>query len=783
MKFMNIRLLTGFFVISFIFMTSMAVSIFDASFSEAKAQTISSIQVTGNQRIGRETVLTYVTVQPGRRASPVEIDESLKALFATGLFKDVSITTNGGTLVVNVVENPVVNGIAFLGNDKLDDTQLNSILLTKARGVFDSEQVAVDVERIKEAYKSVGLFNVAVKSRIDGLESNRINVLFSIDEKEKTGIAKINFVGNKAFSDGRLRNAIATRETGLLAFLQSNDIYDATRLEADEEQLRRFYFNHGYADFEVISSVVDIDEKKNKFFITITVNEGERYRFGKIDIDSVLLDINPDEFLPLITTKEGDIYDAQKVERSIEALSLAAAGKGFAFAQVRPRGEQLDGRIINITYSIDQGPRVFVERINILGNTRTREYVIRREFDIAEGDAFNQSLITKAERRIRNLGIFQSVKVTRARGSAPDRVVLTVNVEEQPTGDLSFGAGADLSGGFLTNASLTERNFLGRGQFVRLAVGIGTGNQTYDLSFTEPFFLGRRINAGFDLFRRNSEDQDSRSFDVSNTGGALRLGLPLSENLRVGISYTYDNESLSDIDLDDAPASIIEQGEGDVVTSSLAYNVSYNSLDSNQNPTDGINFRFTQEFAGIGGDVNFLKTEARVVAYHELNANHQIIGLVRGRVGNIVGIGEDVRLLDNFFAGGDLVRGFENRGIGARENGDPNDDDDDTGDDAVGGLNFFGVSAEVLFPIPLLPRSIGVKGALFADAGSVFGLDDSVTADLIEGSDDFSLRSSVGVGFEWKSPFGPLRGDFAWVLSDEEFDDRQFFRIGGGTRF
>ena len=495
-----------------------------------------------------------------------------------------------------------------------------------------------------------------------------------------------------------------------------------------------------------------------------------------------MLDVNPDEFLSSITTKEGDVYDARKVERSIEAISLAAAGKGFAFAQVRPRGEQLEGRVINITYAVDQGPRVFVERINILGNTRTREYVIRREFDIAEGDAFNQSLITSAERRIRNLGIFKSVRVSRTRGSAPDRVVLNVNVEEQPTGDLSFGAGADLSGGFLTNVALTERNFLGRGQFVRIAVGLGTGNQTYDLSFTEPFFLGRRINAGFDLFRRDSSDQDSRSFDVSNTGGRIRFTLPITENLRIGTTYTYDNETLSDIEEggdDPAPASIIAQGEGDFVTSSLAYSISYNSLDSNQNPTDGINFRFTQEFAGLGGDVNFLKTEARAVAYHELNANHEIIGLIRGRVGNITGIGEDVRLLDNFFAGGDLVRGFENRGIGPREDGDIAG----VGDDALGGLNFFGVSAEVLFPIPLLPRSIGVKGALFADAGSIFGIDGGVSDDIIEGSDDFSIRSSVGIGFTWNSPFGPLRGDFAWVLSDEDFDDQQFFRIGGGTRF
>lgn len=775
MKFMNIRLLGGICVVLLVLMTSIASSITDASFSAAQAQSISSIDVTGNQRISRETILTYVTVEPGRRASPIEIDESLKALFATGLFKDVSITTRGNTLIVKVVESPIVNGIAYLGNKKLDEEQLSGIVLTKARGVFNREQVSADVERIKEAYKAIGRFSVVVKSKIEPLENNRINVVFRIDESKKTGIAKINFVGNNAFGDGRLRNAIATRETGLLAFIQSSDVYDQTRLSADEEQLRRFYFNHGYADFEVISSVIDIDEEKNKFFITITVNEGERYRFGKIDIDSVLLDVDPDEFRPLISTKEGDVYDARKVERTIEALSLAAAGKGFAFAEVRPRGEQVEDRRINITYAIDQGPRVFVERINILGNNRTREYVIRREFDIAEGDAFNQSLLTRAERRIRNLGIFKSVNVSRARGSAPDRVVLNVNVEEQPTGDISFGVGADLSGGFLTNAAITERNFLGRGQFVRLAAGIGTGNQTYDFGFTEPYFLGRRISAGFDLFRRDSDDQDSRSFDVSNTGGTIRFGLPITENVTFGVNYTYDIESISDVDLVEAPSSIV-LSQGDVSTSSIGYNISYNTLDNNQDPTSGINFRFSQEFAGLGGDVSFIKTEARISSYHELNANHEIIGLLRARAGNITGIGEDVRVLDNFFAGGDLVRGFENRGIGPRDNGV-------SGDDALGGLNFVGVSAEVIFPVPLIPRSIGVKASLFADAGSVFGIDDIAAANLQPGSDEFSIRSSVGIGFIWNSPFGPLRGDFAYVTSDEDFDDRQFFRIGGGARF
>ena len=778
MKFLNIRVIAGLCVFAYVMMASLTSGILDASFSTAQAQTISSIEVTGNQRIGRETILTYVTIEPGRRAAPIEIDESLKALFATGLFKDVSITTSGSILLVVVVENPIVNGIALLGNKKVKDDDLDGILLTKAREVFSKETVAEDVERIKQAYQSTGRFNVAVESKIEPLDNNRVNVVFRVQENSKTGIAKINFVGNNAFGDGRLKNAIATRESGLLAFLQSNDIVDQTRLEADEEQLRRFYFNHGYADFEVLSSVIDIDEEKNRFFITITINEGERYRFGKIELDSVLLDIDPEEFRPLISTKEGDIYDASKVEETIEALSLAASSKGFAFAEVRPRGEQTGDQRINITYGIDQGPRVFVERINVLGNTRTREFVIRREFEIAEGDAFNQALLAGAERRIRNLGIFRSVKVERAEGSAPDRIVLNVIVQEQPTGNLSFGAGADFSGSFTTNVSLTERNFLGRGQFVRVAVALGAANQSYNLSFTEPYFLGRRISAGFDVFRRDSDDDNSRSFDVTTQGGSLRLGFPITDKFRLGVNYVYESQTIDDIQ-EDAPDTIIAQGEGEEITSQIGYTLLYNSLDSNLNPTSGIRAQFTQGFAGLGGDVSFLRTEARFAAFHEFNANHEIIGLIRARAGNIFGVGEDVRVLDNFFAGGDIVRGFEPRGIGPRDD----NDDDDTGTDALGGLNVLAATAEVQFPFPFIPRSIGVKGAFFADAGTLFGIEDSVALNLEPGSDDLSIRTSVGFGVEWASPFGPLRADFAIALTEEGFDETQFFRIGGGTRF
>ena len=780
MRLIQNHVVASVFAIMTIFASIAGMSIVDASISQAQAQVISGIDVSGNQRISRDTVLTYVTIEPGERASAVKIDESIQALFATGLFKDVSIARRGSRLAVTVVENPIVNGVSFVGNKKLEDDDLRNAALTKARGTFSQDQVDADVIGLKQAYKGIGRFNAKVKATVTPIDSNRVNVTFRIDESEKTGIAKIRFVGNKVFGDGRLKNAISTRQTGLLSFLKSDDIYDEARLAADEERLRRFYFNHGYADFEVISSVVDLDENKNKFFITVTVSEGERYRFGKIDIDSILLDVDPEELRPRLQTKEGQVYDARKVERTIEALSLAAAEKGFAFAQVRPRGEQAPDNRINITYAIDQGARVFVERINILGNTRTREYVVRREFDIAEGDAFNQALLDQAERRVRNLGIFKEVRITRSQGTAADRVVINVQLEEQPTGDVSFGVGADLSGGFLTNVSITERNFLGRGQFVRAAVGLGTGNQTYDFSFTEPYFLGRRVSAGFDVFRRDSQDEDGRSFDVSNTGASLRLGLPLTNNLSVGLRYTFDRETISDVD-GTAPQSIQAAagpgGESTTDTSSVSYSINYNTLDNNQNPTNGIQAVFEQEFAGLGGDVQFIKTDARVSFYKELNANHEVVGLLRGRVGNITGIGEEVRILDNFFAGGDLVRGFENRGIG------PRDGDATTGDDALGGTNFFGVSAELQFPVPILPRSLGLKAALFADAGSVFGFDQQAGVTPIAGSTEFNLRSSVGIGFLWDSPLGPLRGDFAYVTSSQSFDDQQFFRIGGGTRF
>ena len=779
MRLIQNQAIAGIFAIIAALVSIVGSPILDASISQAQAQVISGVDVVGNQRISRDTILTYVTIEPGQNATSIKKDETIQALFATGLFKDVSIGSSGSRLIVTVVENPIVNGVSFVGNKEIKDEDLRAAALTKARATFNQDQVDGDVEGLKQAYKAIGRFNATIKATVTPVDGNRVNVIYRIDESDKTGIAKIRFVGNKVFGDGRLRNAISTRQSGLLSFLKSDDIYDEARLAADEERLRRFYFNHGYAEFEVISSVVDLDENKNKFFITITVSEGKRFRFGKIEIDSILLDVDPEKLRPLLETVEGRVYDAREVERTIEKLSLAAAENGFAFAQVRPRGEQTDDNRINITYAIDQGARVFVERINILGNTRTREYVIRRELDLAEGDAFNQALLDQAERRIRNLGIFREVKVTRGQGTAADRLVVNIQVEEQPTGDLSFGVGADLSGGFLTNLSIAERNFLGRGQFLRAAVGIGTGNQTYDFSFTEPFFLGRRVSAGFDVFRRDSSDQDGRSFDVSNTGGSLRLGLPLTNNLSAGVRYTFDREAISNVDAD-APISIQNivgaDGESNTDTSSISYSITYNSLDNRQKPTSGTLAVLEQEFAGLGGDVSFIKTEARVAHYRELSANHEVIGLIRGRAGNITGLGEDVRLLDNFFAGGDLVRGFENRGIGAR-------DISGSGIDSIGGKNFAGVTAELQFPPPFLPRSFGFKAALFADAGSVFGFDEQDGITPIPGSTDFSIRSSVGIGFLWDSPLGPLRGDFAFVTSSESFDEQQVFRIGGGTRF
>lgn len=767
--------------------------------SRAEAAVVSRIVVEGNQRVDAETVRAYLTIQPGRQFSAEDVNDSLVALFETGLFANVSIDQRGGALVVEVTENPIINEIAFEGNRKFKDDQLSTIIESRPRGVYTRARVQNDVRRLLELYRRQARFQASVQPRLIDLPQNRVNLVFEIGEGPTTDISRINFIGNRAYSDARLRNVIETQESGLLSFLRSGDSYDPDRLAADEERVRSFYRDRGYADFQIVSTVADLDRERNAFFITFTLEEGPQYRFGAIEVDSIVPGIDPESLRRLAITDPGDVFSAGEVEESVEAMTIALAEQGYAFAQVRPRiGRNPQALTIDVTYVVDEGPRAYVERINVRGNTRTRDYVIRREFDIAEGDAFNRVLIDRAERRLKALGFFKNVRITTEPGSAPDRVILNVDVEEEPTGEFSFGAGWSNADGVIGDISLVERNFLGRGYNVRVSFGGGESTRNYEFAFTDPFFLGRRVSAGFRVYRQTADrDEDSfRPYSFDQTGGGLTFGFPITEDFQVVLGYNLEHREVDISGLARNPARpfncpngislAVCEVEGESIVSSVTYSLIYDTLDNAKDPRDGIFARFSQEFAGVGGDVTYLKTVGTATGYRELWPDQDMVGLIKVQGGHITGLGsERVRLIDAFFKGGETVRGFEGRGFGPR---------DIATRDALGGNIFAAATAEVQFPIPLMPRELGLRGAVFADAGTLFDTDADVlvNANCPTGAptfgncvadEDWALRSSVGGSILWASPLGPLRADFAHVLTKEEFDEEQWFRIGGGGRF
>ncbi len=751
----------------------------------AAAATVSSIAVNGNQRVDDETIRAYLSIRPGRSFSAQDVDQSLKALFETGLFADVSIVQRGGTLVVTVEENPIINKIAFEGNKKFKDDQLKTVVQSRERGVFTRARIQTDVQRILELYRRSGRFRASVEPKVIDLAKNRVNVVYEVTEGPETGVARISFIGNKVFSDAKLRNVVDTQQSGLLSFLRSRDNYDPDRLAADEQKLRRYYLERGYADFQVISSIADLDRERNTFFITFTMEEGERYRFGVIEVDSVIPGIDAEQLRRLALSKEGNIYSSKDVEKTLEEITIELASSGYAFAQVRPRlDKNIEDLTVGITYVVDEGPRAYIERINIRGNDRTAGYVIRREFDIAEGDAYNRVMIDRAERRLRNLGYFKTVRITTEPGSAHDRVTVNVDVEEQSTGELSFGAGYSTSDGIVGDISLTERNFLGRGYRVTLKVGGGESTREYEFGATDPYFLGRNVSAGFRIYKTELGDNDFRAYESESTGGGVTFGLPITEYFRTQVGYKIDNTDVTipgytGVFPAGCPAGIslaLCQSEGNYLTSSVFYSLIYNSLDNREAPREGIYAKFTQEFAGVGGDVNYLRTSGEASYSHEIIADPGIVGLIRVQGGHIIGIaGDDVRLTDAFYRGGETIRGFESSGIGPR---------DSSTTDALGGKIYAAATAEVQFPVPLLPPELGFSGAIFADAGTLFSTD-FTSADLlgVPIQDDSSIRSSVGGSILWNSPLGPLRADFAYVLTKENYDKEQVFRFGGGRRF
>lgn len=748
-----------------------------ASAASAEAAVIRSVQVRGAQRAGEEAVRSNLTIQPGVAFSGADIDESVKRLYATGYFSDVKISVSGGSLVVTVAENELVNQVVFNGNRKIKDDKLAGVVQTQPLGPYSQAMVNADIERIRTAYSQIGRSDVEITTQTVNVGQGRVNIAFVINEGDRTKIADINFVGNQAYGDGRLKAVIITKESGPLSFLTRKDVYSPDKLRADEDALRQFYYNHGYPDFRIISSDAQLDASTNKYTINFTVEEGARYQFGDVNVESSVEGVSGEELRGLVETKPGAVYDAREIQKSMEAISKQVASKGYPFARVTPRGDRnLQTNTIGVSYMVDQGERAYVERIEIRGNTRTRDYVIRREFDFSEGDAFNQEMISRAKRRLEALGYFTSVNISTTQGTAADRVVVVVDVEDQSTGSFGIGAGYSAGGdGFILEASVEEKNFLGRGQYVRVAAGGGLNDsRTYSLSFTEPYFLGYRLAAGFDVFR--SETSSNDNYDYSEQGFTLRVTAPITEDLATTFRYTYkqieyDSDGDDFDDLSPIYQDLVDHGK--YTQSSVAQTLTYNTLDSQTMAREGIYATFTHEFAGLGGDSEFYKISGRARYFQTLSTEADLIGSIAVGAGHVFATGDNLNVFDQFTLGGRQVRGFDNNGIGPRTKDDG---------DALGGTTYFTVSADASMPMPAVPEDIGLRLAAFADAGTLYGNDVKTNGTDVEGT-GMSWRASVGVGVMWASPFGNIRMDYAIPVLKEDFDETQEFRFSMANQF
>ena len=728
--------------------------------------TISEIRIEGTQRVEPETVRSYMLVQPGDPFDSDRIDRSLKSLFATGLFADVALRRDGDALIVRVVENPIINRIAFEGNHKLSDQTLNSEVQLKPRVVYTRTKVQSDVKRILDLYRRNGRFAATVDPKVIPLEQNRIDLVFEIDEGPVTGVRSITFVGNHQFSASRLREILQTKESRWYRFFSSEDNYDPDRLTYDRELLRKFYLSEGYADFRVVSAVAELTPARDGFFITFTIEEGERYRFGKIGVTNQLPDVKAEDLKALVTVSEGDWYDADQVDKTIAALTEALGNRGYAFVDIQPRVKRnIDSRTIDVTFEVKEGPRVYVERIDITGNVRTLDKVIRREFRLVEGDAFNTSKLQRSEQRIKNLGYFKKVDVTTNPGSTPDKTVIGVNVEEQSTGEFSVGAGFSTSEGVLGDISIRERNLLGRGQDLRIGTVIAQRQQQVDLSFTEPYFLDRNLAAGVDLFEINQDNQLIGQFNQFTYGGSLRMGYQITETLRQTLKYTLRQDTINNVQ--PTASRFIQEEAGTRNTSSVGQVLLYDKRDNRLDPSAGYFGQLGVDLAGLGGNVRYVRTLLSGGYFYSV-APQYVLSLT-GEGGYIRGLNDIVRIEDRFFVGGDNLRGFATGGIGPR---------DLQTNDALGGNIYYVGTLSMGFPVGL-PQELGITGRVFSDFGSLFNLDEK--GDTI--ADPHALRVSAGFGVSWASPLGPIKLDFALPVKRESFDKKQLFRIGFGTRF
>jgi len=772
--------------------------------SAAQAAGVTKISVSGNHSVDTETILTIIPVKVGESSSPALLSTATAALYKTGFFKTVSVTQSGSIVFVKVSENPTVAAVLFQGNQRFSDAELLTMVQVGSHGAYSPERLQSDVDSIKSAYNSAGYTSATVSVQTAVVDGGRSRITFVINEGNRSGIAAINFTGNNAFNAGTLKGVIHTKESGWLSWLLHDDTYDPQLVEIDKQLIRLYYANHGYPDAQVTSAVAEYDTKRNGYFVTFSIVEGDRYTFGPSQVETSIANLRTGDLQSTIRTDQGGSYSQQDLQKTASDMAFAATSQGYPFADVRPRIDRdAANHKLNVTYLVDNGPRVYVERINITGNQKTRDFVIRRELDFSEGDPFNQALLERDRTAIQNLGFFKSVDISTEPGSAPDKVVIDVVVVEQSTGDYGITAGYSTQDGILGEISLTERNFLGRGQYVRAAVGASATGRTFDFSFTEPRFMGLKISTGVDLYHHISGQSATSYYGVTTTGGQFRVGMPITESLSGNIfvgaeqkSYSVSGDCTSDADgsaVDCPPLAGQTQNwptsqvvsDGDVFHKAfIGYNLNYSTLDDQKHPTTGLYAVLSQQYDGW--DFNYVKSDLKARYFMPL-FDTGMVASVRGQAGIINNLGGgDVPATEAYKLGSTLVRGFEGGGFGARLNEQNNCGEGPTPGgscgapgELLGETAYAGLSAEVQFPIPMVPESYGLSGAVWADSAWIDGVPSlgGKGGTLDSTSTDNPLKASVGGSVIWDSPFGPLRGDIGYVLSKATADRTQVFQI------
>ena len=762
--------------------------------SFAQAQTVSNIVVEGNQRVENDTILSYVSISRGQVADPDEMDASVKALFQTGLFSDVQIFRRGNTLVVKVEENPMINQVNFEGNSQVKDADLAKEVELRERMMFTRAKVLSDVNRIIAVYRRSGYYSVTVSPKIIRLPQNRVDLVFEINEGEETKVKHLEFVGNNAFSDSDLKGIIGTQQYAWWRFFNRNDTYDPDRLEYDKELLRRYYLKNGFADVRVVSADAVLDADGAGFTITYTIEEGQRYKIADVAVNVGDAQLDTQELASKVRTGVGDYFDATRVDRSVESLTLEAARQGFVFARVNPDIQRnASDATLNITYNLVEGPRTYIERIDIVGNTRTEDQVIRRQLLLFEGDAYNRVVVERARRRLTALDYFEKIDFRDEEGSAPDRIVLVVQVQEKSTGSINFSIGYSTTDYVVGTISLQERNFMGKGYDVKVATTASWNRQQASISFTNPWFMGLPIAAGFDVFGNIVNNEDTSSYTSESLGFALRAGFRLDDDSNITFRYGLTWRNINNISKSNASPAVIET-EGETLKSFVSSVYTWDNLDNPAKPTNGFRGQLEAEIAGLGGDIYFGSIEAHGWYFIPLYEDSIVLKL-EGNAGQVQPIGDnDVPLQDRFFKGADTFRGFATSGVGPRQVGN----DGDT--DAIGGRTYAIGTVEMTFPV-FLPEEWGIEGSVFSDFGTVFnsGVDTEIagTGDCkygrnAEGSTDkvnctvydtAAFRASIGAGIIWQSPFGPLRFEAAYPVMKADYDKTEWFRFSVGTRF